>query len=133
MTAAAEARRAHSIASAVREAVLVWYAVLGGIAAWTIHLLALSSLVRFTCNAHGYVWLMHLFTVVTLAMTIVAMLLCRRMLRSGAEADGDESSDSEGGRTQFLGRLGMIVGVTNLALISVEGLYVFVLASRRCG
>jgi hypothetical protein len=129
MTEAAEARRSHSIASAIRDAVQVWYAVLGGIAAWTIHLMFLTSFVQFTCNAHGYVWVMHLVTLVTLAMTAVAMLLSWRMLGTA----GDESSDTEGGRAQFLGRLGLIIGAANFALILVEGSYVFALASRRCG
>lgn len=125
-----EARRAHSIFSAVREAVLVWYAVLGGIGAWTIHLMVLASVVRFTCNT-GQVWIMHVATVVTLAMCAVAILLCVRMLR--AAPPGDESSDDEGGRATFLGRLGLLIGASNFLLIALEGLYVFVLGSRRCG
>jgi len=129
-TSGEEARRAHSILSAVREAVLVWYAVLGGIAAWTIHLMVLVSVVKFTCNA-GHVWIMHLTTVATLAMCAVAILLCLRMLR--ASSAGDESSDDEGGRTKFLARLGLLIGASNFLLIALEGLYVFVLGSRRCG
>ncbi|MFN2608925.1 MAG: hypothetical protein ABR511_13725 [Acidimicrobiales bacterium] len=128
---AEEARRAHSVFSAVRDAVLVWYAVLGSIGAWTIHLVFLASFVRYTCNAGGDVWVMHLVTVITLAMTAAAMLLCLRMLRSAPP--GEESGDDEGGRAAFLGRLGLIIGASNLALIAVEGLYVFVLGSRRCG
>ena len=131
MTAGEEARRSHSIASGARDAVLVWYALLGGIGAWTIHLLFLASFVRFTCNAHDYVWVMHLVTVVTLAMTAVALLLCRRMLRSAAGSD--ESSDVEGGRAQFMARLGLLIGGVNFALIALEGLYVFLLGSRSCG
>ncbi|HJP66518.1 MAG TPA: hypothetical protein VKA30_09480 [Actinomycetota bacterium] len=129
---AAEARHSHSIVSAIRDAVLVWYAVLGGIAAWTIHLMFLTSFVQFTCNAHDYVWVMHLVTLGTLAMTAVAMLLCWRMMRTPASTR-DESSDTEGGRALFLGRLGLIIGACNFALIAVEGSYVFALASRRCG
>jgi len=125
-----EARRAHSITSAVREAVLVWYALLGSIGAWTIHLLLFVSIVRFTCNAHDYVWVMHLTTVVTLVMAAVAIALCVRMLRS---SDGDESSDDEGGRAQFIARLGLLIGVINVALIALEEIYVIVLNSRRCG
>ncbi|MEN3316037.1 MAG: hypothetical protein V7605_2271 [Acidimicrobiaceae bacterium] len=125
-----EARRAHSIASAVREGVLVWYALLGGIAAWTIHLMLFVSIVRYTCNAHGYVWVMHLATAVTLAMTAVAIALCLRMMRS---SEGDESCDDEGGRAQFIARLGLLIGVINFALIALEEIYIIVLNSRRCG
>jgi len=125
-----EARRAHSIASAVREGVLVWFALLGGIGAWTIHLLLFVSIVRYTCNAHGSVWVMHLATVVTLAITAAAIALCLRMMRS---SEGDESADDEGGRAQFIARLGLLIGVINFALIALEEIYVIVLNSRRCG
>lgn len=125
-----EARRSHSILSAVREAILVWYALLGGIGAWTIHLVFFVSYVRYTCNAPGSLWLMHVITAVTLALTAVAIALCVRMLHSGG---GDESSDDEGGRTQFLARLGLLIGVINFALIVLEEVYLVVLGSRRCG
>ena len=122
------ARRSHSIASAIRAAVTVWYALLGGIGAWTIHLLVLVSIVRFTCNTHGYLWVMHLTTAVTLAMTAAAMLLAGRLLREGEQDEG-----TAGERTRFLGRLGLVIGAVNFLLIALEGLYVVVLGSRRCG
>lgn len=125
-----EARRSHSIMSGVRDAVLVWYALLGSIGAWTIHLVLFASFVGFSCNEEGSTWVMHLATAVTLAMTVLAMVLCRRMMRG---AEGDESSDEEGGRAQFLGRLGLIIGASNFALIALEEIYLVVLNSRRCG
>jgi membrane protein implicated in regulation of membrane protease activity len=124
------ARRAHSIGSGIREAVLVWYALLGSIGAWTIHLVLFAAYVRFSCNAPGSSWLLHVATVVTLAMTVVAMWLCRRMLRS---SEGDESSDEEGGRAQFIARMGLMIGALNFALIALEEIYLLVLNSRRCG
>jgi hypothetical protein len=129
-TASEEARRSHSILSAVREAVLVWYGLLGSIGAWTIHLLFFVTYVRYTCNAPGSLWVMHAVTAVTLAMTAVAIALCLRMLRS---SEGDEGSDDEGGRAQFLARLGLLIGVVNFALIALEEVYLIVLGSRRCG
>ena len=125
-----EARRSHSILSGVREAILVWYALLGGIGAWTIHLVFFAAYVRFSCNEDGTLWAMHLVTVVTLAMTAAAMWLCWRMLR---KADGDEASDDEGGRAQFIARLGLMIGALNFALIALEEIYLVVLSSRRCG
>ena len=125
-----EARRAHSILSGVREAILVWYAVLGSIGAWTIHLVFFAAYVRYTCNRSGSLWLMHVVTAVTLAMTAVALVLCRRMMLA---SDGDESADDEAGRAQFLARLGLLIGVVNFALIALEEVYLVVLASRRCG
>ena len=125
-----EARRSHSILSGVREAIAVWYALLGGIGAWTIHLVFFAAYVQFSCNEDGTLWAMHLVTVVTLAMTAFAMCLCWRMLR---KADGDEASDDEGGRAQFIARLGLMIGALNFALIALEEIYLVVLASRRCG
>jgi hypothetical protein len=125
-----EARRSHSILSGVREAILVWYALLGGIGAWTIHLVFFAAYVQFSCNEDGTLWAMHLVTVVTLAMTAAAMWLCWRMLR---KADGDEASDEEGGRAQFIARLGLMIGALNFALIALEEIYLVVLNSRRCG
>lgn len=122
------ARRSHSIASAIRNAITVWYAVLGGIGAWAIHLLVLVSVVRFTCNTEGYGWVMHLTTAVTLALTAAAMLLSHRLLREGEHQEG-----TAGERTRFLGRLGLVIGAVNAMLIGLEGLYVVVLGSRRCG
>jgi hypothetical protein len=125
-----EARRSHSILSGVREAILVWYALLGSIGAWTIHLVFFAAYVQFSCNEDGTLWAMHLVTVVTLAMTAAAMWMCWRMLR---KADGDEASDEEGGRAQFIARLGLMIGALNFALIALEEIYLVVLSSRRCG
>lgn len=125
-----EARRSHSILSGVREAILVWYALLGGIGAWTIHLVFFAAYVQFSCNEDGTLWAMHLVTVVTLAMTAAAMWLCWRMLR---KSDGDEASDDEGGRAQFIARMGLMIGALNFALIALEQIYLVVLGSRRCG
>jgi cobalamin synthase len=125
-----EARRSHSILSGVREAILVWYALLGSIGAWTIHLVFFAAYVQFSCNQDGTLWAMHLVTVVTLAMTAAAMWMCWRMLR---KADGDEASDEEGGRAQFIARLGLMIGALNFALIALEEIYLVVLSSRRCG
>jgi hypothetical protein len=63
-------------------------------------------------------------------MTAVAIGLCLRMLH---RSEGDEDSDDEGGRAQFLARLGLLIGVVNFALIALEEVYLVVLGSRRCG
>jgi hypothetical protein len=127
---ASAARRSHSIVSAVHEAFYRWYALLGGIAAWTIHLLVLASIVRLTCNAHKYTSVMHVATAVTLLMTAVAIALSVRVLRAGSS---DDTSDTDEGRHRFFGLLGVIIGVFNFALISLEELYVIVLHAKRCG
>ena len=130
MSDAGAVRSSHGIMSAVHDAIFRWYALLGGIAAWTIHLLVLAAIVRLTCNAHRYTIVMHLATAVTLLMTAAAIALSVRVLRSGSR---DDTSDAEGGRQRFFGLLGVIVGVFNFALISLEELYVILLDAKRCG
>jgi hypothetical protein len=124
------ARSSHSIASAVHEAVFRWYALLGSIAAWTIHLLVLAAIVRLTCNAHRYTSVMHVTTAVTLLMAVVAITLSVRVLRSTSSHDASDTAD---GRRRFFGLLGVIIGAFNFSLISLEELYVILLHAKRCG
>jgi hypothetical protein len=124
------ARRSHSIWSAVRASVEIWYAVLGGIAAWTIHLLVLASFVQYTCNVHGAEWVMHLTTLVTLAMAGVAMVLSWRLARD----DGDTPAEhNDASPMRFLGVLGLLIGSINVLLIGLEEVYVVVFHGVRCG
>ena len=106
----------------------LWYAVAGGIGAWTIHLLFLSSFVRFSCNVKGTGWVHHAVTAATALMTLVAMAMAWGLLRQGS---ADEASGEPGGRTHFLGLLGLAIGGVNLLLILLEGSYVFFL--HPCG
>jgi hypothetical protein len=106
----------------------VWYAVFGGVAAWTVHLLALASLVQWTVDEHTGEWPLHVITAVTVAVTLHAMFLSARMYRGARDAD--EESDTEAGQLHFLGMVGLLVGAINLALILIEGIYVIPLYSR---
>jgi uncharacterized ion transporter superfamily protein YfcC len=126
---ASVARTQHSLWSAVRTGFTVWYALLGSIAAWIIHLIFLASFVRYTCNVPSTKWVLHAVTAVTLAMTVLAMVLAWRLDRT----DGDEGSDRNGGPLRFVGRLALVIGASNFALIALEELYVIVLAPKRCG
>jgi hypothetical protein len=123
------ARRSHSIVSAIRAAFTVWYGLLGGIAAWTIHLLFFASWVRYSCNAKQD-WALHVVTAVTLVMTAIAIALSVRFAR--VEGEDPESSDTDVGRTRFMGHLGILVGVINFLLISLEELYSVLLHSKGC-
>ena len=122
------ARKAHSITSALRTGLRVWYPLVGAVAAWMVHLVFFAGFVRFTCTAMGYLWAMHALTVVCLGLTALALVLSVALTRS----DGREDQPDEAGRLQFLGRLGIIVCVAGALLIGLEELYVFVLSSKRC-
>jgi hypothetical protein len=109
----------------IMRAITVWYGVLGGIAAWTVHLVAEASLVQWTCDTHRGEWILDAITVVCILATLLAIAISWRLWREGRGAD-DESDDPRG-RTHFLGFLGLATGLFNLALIGVEGVYVPIL------
>ena len=68
-------------APALRRGIEVWYAAFGGIAAWTVHLLFVVSAEHWSYLHHEYRWTLHAATVVCAAVTIVALLLARRLPR----------------------------------------------------
>lgn len=100
----------------------VWFAVLGGIAAWTLHVLFLASWSQHACNEGGLMWASHLMTGVTGAVTVTAMALSYRLVRAAASAD--EGDPTSGGWWRFLGLFGLLTGSINLLLIILEGAFV---------
>lgn len=125
----AEAREAHSIMSAVKDAVVIWYALLGGLAAWIIHLLAFVSLARESATHAGTRWAMHGITAGTLVMTIVAMALSARLARP----PGDTAGRDDRGRDRFIGHMGLLIGGINFALICLEELYLNIIRRGSVG
>ena len=83
---AEEARKSHSILSAFKDAWTVWYALLGGLAAWIIHLLAFAALSDLSTRSASVRWAMHGITAATLAMTAVAIVLSVRLTRDAGDA-----------------------------------------------
>lgn len=115
--------------TAVRNLVWTWFPVFGSIPAWALHLLALSALTRYSCNVPSSRWTLHAITAGTLAIAVLATLMSWRLVRGGAE----ETSPEEPGRMAFLGRLGLIIGATDVLLIVLEEVYVLGLAGHSCG
>jgi hypothetical protein len=115
--------------AAIERAVTVWYALLGGIGSWTVHLLFFAGWVRYSCNS-GATWALHAVTVVTVLTTLLAMYLAWRIVQQGGD---EEDTDDAAGRSAFLGRLALIVGAFSLALILLEELYAVLLSGNRCG
>ena len=97
---------------------VLWFAVLAGIAAWAAHILLVSALVQWTCNEEGTRWVIDVLTLVTAAATIVAMWLCLGIIRG---AEQDEEAGATAARNRFLGVFGLLTGGFNLALILLEG------------
>jgi hypothetical protein len=105
----------------------VWYAVSAPIAAWAVHLTALAALVEFSYDHRGGTFWMHLTTAITGTATVIAMALSYVMVR---RAGATEDDPGRGGRIRFLGELGLVIGVVNLALIALEEIYLDVLHGR---
>lgn len=116
------------VESARRGGIRLWFAVLAGIGAWTVHLLTLASVARFACTEPAMIWVMHGVTVVTVLVTLLAMRLCVTTIRVSAD---DEDAATVSGNTRFLGVFGLMTGAISLALIVLEGTYVLFLSP--CG
>jgi hypothetical protein len=112
-------------ASPLWRGLFVWYAAFGSVGAWTVHLVYEASAVRWTHNSPRWEWTLHAVTVATVLATLLAMALAYRLTRVAAGAD--ESSTADAGQLLFLGRLGLLVGTIDLALIVLEGAYVLVI------
>ena len=130
MTAAAPAPPRTDVASRWDQ-VLAWSAVVVPIAAWTVHIVALASLVDLACDHPRVEWVMHGLTVGLALVCIGCGALAWRYARlpgaeSGSERDHEHGGDS--GTTKanlhFLGQLGLAIAAVNLLLIVVEGIYV---------
>jgi hypothetical protein len=112
-------------AGPIRRGLVVWYGVVGGLAAWTVHLVFEAAVVRWTFDVHGYTWILHAATVICGLATLASMWVAWR-LRTIA-GDADESSNEDAGQLLFLGNLGLLFGTINLLLIILEGVYAAVL------
>jgi hypothetical protein len=97
----------------------VWFAVCGGIGAWMTHLIAESALARRTCVT-GNEWVLHALTVALAGVTVAAMLMATRL-----RAPAMDAGRAEGTELTFLGKMGLLIGAINVALIVAEGLLVF--------
>lgn len=106
---------------------VLWGVTLGGIAAWTVHVLAAASIVPYAEN-HGWAfWVVHALTIALAAFTLVLTVWSVHIARTASTA---ESRLSPAGRTAFVGWLGAAMNAANLLLIVVEGIFVAVLHSH---
>lgn len=120
--------------TAVRNLVGTWFPVFGSIPAWAAHVVFLAALARYTCTVPSTRWTLHAITAATLAVAVLATVMCLRLVRGGAEGSlPEEGSPEEPGRLAFLGRLGLIIGGTDILLIVLEELYVVGFTGRSCG
>jgi len=100
----------------------VAYAFAASIGAWMAHLFFASSFVRYSCNTHGAGWYQHLATAICAVLAAHATWVAYGLHRGGL-ADAEDAGTSEGANN-FIGLVGIVVGLTNLLLILAEGSYV---------
>ncbi len=103
---------------------LLWFAALAGIGAWMVHITLVSSITEFTCTEPGSEWLVHGGTVLTAAVTAIAIVMCLGAMRAASDPD---DADTLSGNIRFVAIFGVLTGVISLLLILLEGSYVFFL------
>jgi hypothetical protein len=109
--------------SAISGGMTRWFPIVGSIGAWAVHLVALASLVRYTCNAPAKAWTLHAVTIGCLVVAGAALVLAVRLMRAGAGRRRDV----------FLGQVSALVALINIALIALEEVYVVALHGHTCG
>jgi hypothetical protein len=97
----------------------VAYVFAGSTGAWMAHLFFASSFVQYTCNARGTGWYQHLATFLCAAVAAHATWVAYGLHREG-RVDPEDAGTSFGANN-FIGVVGIIVGLTNLVLILGEG------------
>lgn len=95
----------------------LWAAVLGGLAAWLVRLVAGSVLVAYAClGGRTGTLVLYGASVAGLVITGVALVLCLRIIRRVAAANGDESWSGAG----LAARVGVLMNAIAAALIVAE-------------
>ena len=122
---ARESLRPGGYESDVRRDWLLWYGVLGGPAAWSVHLGLSYFLVYILCGT-GYIWLLH---VVTLGMLAVAggALYVAWQQRNIAIARDPDCLDDHWQRVRFMGRMGIWMSALFGGAVIAGGISVFFL------
>ena len=107
----------------------LWYATLGGIALWMIHLVALAALADLACEHPATEWVMHGLTVGLAGASLAAAWMSWALVR-GRRSHASDRGDLDG-RLRFMGLFGLLVALNSVALIVWEGLYVPVIDACR--
>lgn len=102
----------------------LWFAALAGIGAWIVHITLVSSMTEFSCTDSSAVWVLHAGTLLTAAVTAAAVVMCVMAMRAATDED---DADTLSGNIRFLGLFGVLTGIISLALILLEGSYIFFL------
>ncbi len=124
---AAASAAAHQRFRAAPSGPVLWFATVGSIVTWMVHLVAEASLVPLREQHESVVWVMHAVTVVLALVVLLGMWISRSYTRIGSD---DESVPNPVGRTVFLGYVGLVIGAIDLFMILYEGAIVTVLRNH---
>jgi len=100
---------------------VVWWAAFGSILLWMVHLVSEAALVAVRGQHPDVMWVMHGLTMVLAGAVLIGMWYCWSLTKLSTDS---ESVGSPGGRTVFIGWLGVLIGALNLLLIVYEGVLV---------
>ena len=100
----------------VRRQAALWFGLLGGAAAWVLHLNLTYLIVPHTCRWGQAPW-MHLLTLAALAMAVAATVAGRRVWASGHGHD----------HRRFLGLAGAALSALFVLVIAFEGTQVLLI------
>lgn len=102
----------------------LWFALLGGPAAWTAHLLASYPLVPLACDT-GSTALLNILTAATAMVAAAAAgtgWWAYRRARGAGAPDAPGAGDASETRAGFMGLAGLLVALLFTFAISIEGL-----------
>jgi hypothetical protein len=102
----------------------LWYPIIGPLAAWGVHLVGESALVRSAQTHHWVIWAMHGLTVAMGLAAALGIVIAYRLTRAGHDVEGGQRSGAAAGRTAFMGWMGLYTAAFNLLLIVGEELVI---------
>lgn len=98
---------------------MLWFGILGGPAAWSAHLLVSYGFV-YVVRGTGWVFLLHLTTLVTALVALAAGIAAWRGWRHPSAEDKAEMPDVAA-RRAFMGYTGLLLSGLFFLVILVEG------------
>jgi len=104
--------------------IAIWFPIIGPLAAWAIHLVGESALVRSAQQHHSVVWAMHALSAVLAAVAVVGIAVAYRLTRAADHIDEGARAGTREGRIAFMGWLGLYAAAFNLTLILAEELII---------
>ena len=105
----------------------LWFGILAGPLAWTVHLLLSYALLSLACST-GLGWILHAVTLLTAALTGWAGLVAHRAWQRHRADPRDGVRGPRSGWRRFMALAGVVMSALFFAAILLEGLPVAILS-----